>query len=105
MIDLRFGYHQTRVKGEDIPKTAFRISYGQYEFTVMSFGLTNTPAIFIDYMNKAFIPFLDKFIAIFIDNILIYSKTEEEYEEHLRFVQEVLREKKYMPNCLHVDFG
>jgi hypothetical protein len=89
-IDLRSGYHQLKVRDCDIPKTAFISRYGLYEFTVMSFGLTNAPAYFMYMMNKIFMEYMDKFIVVFIDDILVYSRTEEEHEGHLRLVLQKL---------------
>jgi hypothetical protein len=91
IIDLRSGYHQLNIRESDIPKTAFRTRYGLYEYTVMSFGLMNALAYFMYLMNNVFMEYLDKFIVVFIDDILVYSKTEEEHEEHLRLVLERLR--------------
>jgi hypothetical protein len=85
-FDLRSGYHQLKVRECDIPKTAFVLRYGLYEFTVMSFGLTNAPAYFMYMMNKVFMEYVDKFIVVFIDDILVYSRSEEEHEGHLRLV-------------------
>ena len=89
-IDLRSGYFQLKIRESDIPKTAFVTRYGQFEFTVMSFGLTNAPAYFMNLMNKVFMDELDKFVVVFIDDILIYSKSIQEHEQHLRVVLEKL---------------
>nr|GFC39847.1 putative reverse transcriptase domain-containing protein [Tanacetum cinerariifolium] len=93
-IDMRFGYHQLRVKDQDISKTAFRTRYGHYEFLVTPFGLTNAPAVFMNLMNRIFHEYLDNFVIVFNDNILVYSKPEKEHEQHLRIVLEILRQKK-----------
>ncbi|KAK1611777.1 hypothetical protein QYE76_035450, partial [Lolium multiflorum] len=93
-IDLRNGYHQLKIRATDIPKTAFTTRYGLYEYNVMSFGLTNAPAYFMNLMNKIFMNFLDKFVVVFIDDILIYSKSEEEHEQHLEVILETLRQHK-----------
>ncbi|KAL0533979.1 hypothetical protein IC582_028255 [Cucumis melo] len=103
-IDLRSGYHQLRIKDGDVPKTAFRSRYGHYEFIVMSFGLTNAPAVFMDLMNRVFREFLDTFVIVFIDDILIYSKTEAEYEEHLRMVLQTLRDNKLYAKFSKCEF-
>ena len=99
-IDLRTGYHHLRVREADIPKTAFRTRYGHFEFTVMHFGLTNAPAAFMDLMHRVFQPYLDQFVMVFVDDILIYSKSKENHEDHLRVVLQVLRDHQ-----LYVKFS
>ena len=91
-IDLRLGYHQLKIRSENVPKTTFKIRYGHYEFLVMPFGLTNAPTVFMDLMNRIFQPYLDQFVIVFIDDILIYSGSKEDHEEHLRVVLQILRE-------------
>jgi hypothetical protein len=103
-IDLRSGYHQLKIKESDIPKMAFVTRYGQFEFTVMSFGLTNAPAYFMNLMNKVFMKELDKFVIFFIDDILIYSKSVEEHEQHLRVVLEKLRAHKLYAKFRKCEF-
>ena len=94
-IDLRSGYHRLRVQESDVPKTAFRTCYGHYEFLVMPFGLTNTPTAFMDLMNRVFQPYLDRFVIVFINDILVYSGSSEEHSEHLRIVLQTLRERQF----------
>ncbi|GJR32496.1 putative reverse transcriptase domain-containing protein [Tanacetum coccineum] len=103
-IDLRSGYHQLRVREEDIPKTAFRTRYGHYEFQVMPFGLTNAPAVFMDLINRVCKPYLDKFVIVFIDDILIYSRNEKEHANHLRIILELLRKEKLYAKFSKCDF-
>ena len=101
---MRSGYHQLKIKERDIPKTAFVTRYGQFEFTVMSFGLTNAPAYFMNLMNKVFMDELDKFVVVFIDDILIYSKSAQEHEQHLRVVLEKLRVHKLYAKFSKCEF-
>ena len=103
-IDLRSGYHQLKIREEDVTKIAFRTRYGHYEFLVMPFGLTNAPAAFMDLMNRVFKPYLDRFISVFIDDILVYSKTQEKLEEHLRIVLQTLRENRLFAKREKCDF-
>src|SRR3954462_9485542 len=103
-IDLRTGYHQLRVREQDTEKTAFRTRYGLYEFTVMPFGLTNAPAVFMDMMNRIFRPYLDKFVVVFVEDILIYSPTEAAHEEHLRIALQLLRDNKLYAKYSKCEF-
>ncbi|GJQ89821.1 putative reverse transcriptase domain-containing protein [Tanacetum coccineum] len=103
-INLRSGYHQLRVREEDIPKTAFRTRYGHYEFQVMPFGLTNAPAVFMDLMNRVCKPYLDKFVIVFIDDILIYSKNKQEHEEHLKLILELLKKEELYAKFSKCEF-
>ena len=103
-IDLRSGYQQLRVYEEDISKTAFRTRYGHYEFLVLSFGLTKTPAMFVDLMNKIFQDYLDKFVIVFIDDVLVYSQSESQHEQHLRLVLQRLREHQLYAKFSKCEF-
>jgi len=103
-IDLRSGYHHIKIRAEDIPMTAFSTRYGLYEYLVISFGLTNTPAHFMYLMNSVFMPELDKFVVVFVDDILVYSKNEEEHAEHLHIVLQHLREHKLYAKFSKYDF-
>ena len=103
-IDLRSGYYQLQVKDVEVSKTAFRTCYGHYEFLVMSFGLTNAPAAFMDLMDRVFHPHLDQFVVVFIDDILVYPKDAQEHEQHLRLVLHILREKQIFAKLSTCDF-
>ncbi|GKC55264.1 putative reverse transcriptase domain-containing protein [Tanacetum coccineum] len=102
--DGSFRYHQLRIREEDIPITAFRTRYGHYEFQVMPFGLTNAPAVFMDLTNRVCKPYLDKFVIVFIDDILIYSKNKEEHGEHLNIILELLKKEKLYAKFSKCDF-
>ena len=103
-IDLRSRYHQIQVQNEDIPRTAFRTHYGHYERTVISFGLKNAPAPFMDYMNRIFKSYLNKFVVVFLDDILIYLRTQEKHDEHLRMVLQILRDRKLYAKLSKCEF-
>ncbi|GJX05634.1 putative reverse transcriptase domain-containing protein, partial [Tanacetum coccineum] len=103
-IHLRTGYHKLRVREEDIPKTAFITCYGHYEFQVMPFGLTNASTVFMDLMNRVCKPYLDKFFIVFIDDILIYSKSKKEHEEHLKLILEFLKKEELYSKFFKCEF-
>ena len=103
-IDLRSGYYQLRVKDVDVPKTTFRTRYGHYEFLVIPFWLTNAPTTFMDLMNRVFRPYLDQFVVVFIDDILVYSRDEQEHKQHLKIVLQTLRDKKLYAKLSKCDF-
>nr|GEW12574.1 putative reverse transcriptase domain-containing protein [Tanacetum cinerariifolium] len=103
-IDLQLGYHHVRVREEDIPKTAFRTRYGHYEFQVMPFGLTSASTIFMDLINRVCKPYLDKFVIVFIDDILIYSRNEKEHEDHLKAILELLKKKELYAKFSKCEF-
>jgi len=103
-IDLKSGYHQLKVKPEDVSKSAFRTRYGHFEFLVIPFGLTNAPAIFMDLMNRVFQPYLVEFVVIFIDDILIYSKNREDHENYLKIVLQIMREKQLYAKLKKYEF-
>ena len=103
-IDLRTGYHQLRVRDTDIPKTAFRTRYGHFEFMVMPFGLTNALAAFMDLMHRVFLPYLNQFVVVFVDDILIYTQSEWEHEYHLRIVLQLLRDHQLYAKFSKCEF-
>ena len=103
-IDLRSRYHQLKIKEMDIPKTAFRTRYGHYEFLVMPFGLTNAPVAFMDLMNTVFHPYLDRFVIVFIDDILVYSKNVDEHARHLRIVLQTLKDRELYAKFSKCEF-
>ena len=104
MIDLSTNYHQLRVRETDIPKPVFRTRYGLFEFTVMPFGLMNAPAAFMDLMHRMFQPYLDHFVVVFVDDILIYSRTEWEHEYCLRIVLQLLRDHQLYTKFSKCEF-
>nr|GFC53986.1 putative reverse transcriptase domain-containing protein [Tanacetum cinerariifolium] len=103
-VFIRPRYHQLRVRGEDVLKMVFRTRYGHYEFQVMPFGLTNTPAVFMDLMNRVCKPYLDKFVIVFIDDILIYSNNKKEHEEHLRTILKLLKKEEVYDKFSKCEF-
>ena len=103
-IDLRFGYHQLKIKELGVPKMVFKTCYGYYEFLVIPFGLTNAPTAFINLMNKVFHPYLDQFVIVFIDDILVYSKNVEEHTFHLRIVLQTLRDRQLYAKFSKCEF-
>jgi hypothetical protein len=103
-IDLRSGYHQLKIRECDILKTAFILRYGLYEYKMISFGLTNTPIYFMCLMNTFFMEYLDKFVLVFIDDILVYSRSEEEHEEHLHLVLQKLRDHRLYAKLSKCEF-
>jgi hypothetical protein len=103
-IDLRSGYHQMNIRPSDIPKMTFSTRYGLYEFTVMSFGLTNAPAYFMNLMNKVFMEYLDKFVMVFINDILVYSKDDGEHEEHMQMVLQKLGDNRLYAKYSKCEF-
>ena len=103
-IDLRTGYHQLRVREADIPKTALRTRYRRFEFTIMPFGLTNAPTAFMDLMNGVFQPYLDQFLVVFVDDILIYSQSEVEHDDHLRIILQLLRDHQLYAKFSKCEF-
>ena len=103
-IDLRFGYHQLRIKDTDVHKTVFKMRYGHYEFLVMPFGLTNAPTAFMDLMNRVFRPYVDQFVMVFVDDILVYSKDRENHDTHLRVVLETLRKERIYEKLSKCEF-
>ena len=103
-IDLRFGYHQLRIKDANVHKTTFRTRYGHYEFLVMLFGLTNAPAAFMDLMNHVFRSYVDQFVVVFIDDILVYSKDQKDHDTHLRVVLETLRKEQLYAKLSKCEF-
>ena len=103
-INLRTGYHQLRVRETDIPKAAFRTRYGHFEFTMMPLGLTNAPAAFVDLMHRVFQLYLDQFVVVFVDDMLIYSQSEKEHEDHLRIILQALKEHQLYAKFSKCEF-